>query len=189
VARLCEQLGIRYLVGGSLASSLHGVPRATLDVDLVIEIGQDDVAPFVDSLRGDFYLDEGAIRDAIDRGTSFNLIDLESYFKADVFVARDDEPGRLQMERSHRYSLGDEPGHELVVASPEDVVAQKLYWFQLGDRVSERQWQDALGVLKVTGTRLDLEYLRRISALLGVAELLAEAARDAGLDLHGNEES
>lgn len=189
LARLCEQLGIRYLVGGSLASSLHGVPRATLDVDLVIEIGQDDVAPFVDSLRGDFYLDEGAIRDAIDRGTSFNLIDLQSYFKADVFVARDDEPGRLQMERSHRYSLGDEPGHELVVASPEDVVAQKLYWFQLGDRVSERQWQDALGVLKVTGTRLDLEYLRRVSALLGVAELLAEAAREAGLDLHGNEES
>ena len=187
LASVCEQLGIRYLVGGSLASSLHGIPRATQDVDLVLEIGQDDVAAFVNSLRDDFYLDEEAIRDAIDRRTSFNLIDLRSYFKADVFVARDDEPGRLQMARSHRYSLGDEPGQELVVASPEDVIAQKLYWFQLGDRVSERQWQDALGVLKVAGTRLDLEYLRRVSTMLGVAELLAVAAREAGLDLHGTQ--
>ena len=187
LASLCEQLGIRYLVGGSLASSLHGIPRATQDVDLVLEISQDDVAAFVNSLRDDFYLDEEAIRDAIDRRTSFNLIDLRSYFKADVFVARDDEPGRLQMARSHRYSLGDEPGQELVVASPEDVIAQKLYWFQLGDRVSERQWQDALGVLKVAGTRLDLEYLRRVSTMLGVAELLAVAAREAGLDLHGTQ--
>jgi len=90
---------------------------------------------------------------------------------------------------SHRYSLGDGPGQELVVASPEDVIAQKLFWFQLGDRVSERQWQDALGVLKVGGTRLDLDYLQRVSAMLGVAELLAGAAREAGLDLHKNQAS
>ena len=186
LASVCEQLGIRYVVGGSLASSLHGIPRATQDVDLVLEIGQDDVAAFVNSLRDDFYLDEAAIREAIDRRTSFNLIDLTSYFKADVFVARDDEPDRLQMARSRRYSLGDGPGHELVVASPEDVIAQKLYWFQLGDRVSERQWHDALGVLKVAGTRVDLEYLRRVSAMLGVADLLALAAGEAGLALPGD---
>jgi hypothetical protein len=112
LASVCEQLGIRYLVGESLASSLHGIPRATQDVDLVLEIRHDDVAAFVHALRDDFYLDEEAIRDAIDRRTSFNLIDLRSYFKADVFVARDDEPARLQMARSHRYSLGDEPGRD-----------------------------------------------------------------------------
>jgi hypothetical protein len=185
LASVCEQLGIRYLVGGSLASSLHGIPRATQDVDFVLEIGQDDVAAFATTLRDDFYLDEAAIRDAIARRSSFNLIHLRSYFKADVFVARDDEPARLQMARSRRYSLDDGPGHELVVASAEDVIAQKLYWFQLGDRVSERQWQDALGVLKVAGTHLDFAYLRRVSALLGVGELLASAAREAGLDLRG----
>ena len=186
LATVCEQLGIRYVVGGSLASSLHGIPRATQDVDLVLEIGQDDVAAFVNSLRDDFYLDEEAIRDAVNRKASFNLIDLTSYFKADVFVARDDEPARLQMARSHRYSLGDGSAHELVVASPEDVIAQKLYWFQLGDRVSERQWRDALGVLKVAGNRLDLEYLERVSAMLGVTDLLTAAAGEAGLDLPGN---
>ena len=189
LASVCEQLGIRYLVGGSLASSLHGIPRSTQDVGLVLEIGQDDVTAFVNSLRDEFYLNEEAIREAIDRRASFNLIDLRSYFKADVFVARDDEPARLQMARSQRYSLGEGSGRELVVASPEDVIAQKLYWFQLGDRVSERQWLDALGVLKVAGNHLDLEYLRRVSSMLGVAALLAAAAREAGLDLPGPNES
>lgn len=183
LAGVCNQLGIRYVVGGSLASSLHGFPRATQDVDFVLEMRQDDVATFVNILRDDFYLDEGAIRDAIDRRSSFNLIHLASFFKADVFVAKDDEPSRLQLERSRRYSIGTEPGRELVVASPEDVIAQKLFWYQLGDRVSERQWSDALGVLKVAGTQLDLAYLRRVSAMLGVDALLEEATREAGVAL------
>jgi hypothetical protein len=180
IAGTCERLGIRYLVGGSLASSLHGIPRATQDVDLVMSIRQADVAGLVRALRDDFYLDEDAIREAIDRQTSFNLVHLGSYFKADVFVARDDEPSRLQMDRSRRYPLG-RPVRELVVASPEDVVAQKLHWFALGDRVSERQWLDAIGVLKVLGPRLDLAYLRRIAEMRGVEALLREAASEAGL--------
>lgn len=180
IAGTCERLGIRYLVGGSLASSLHGIPRATQDVDLVMSIRQADVAGLVRALRDDFYLDEDAIREAVDRQTSFNLVHLGSYFKADVFVARDDEPSRLQMDRSRRYPLG-RPVRELVVASPEDVVAQKLHWFALGDRVSERQWLDAIGVLKVLGPRLDLAYLRRIAEMRGVEALLREAASEAGL--------
>ena len=182
IAGTCERLGIRYLVGGSLASSLHGIPRATQDVDLVMSIRQADVAGLVRALRDDFYLDEDAIREAIDRQTSFNLVHLGSYFKADVFVARDDEPSRLQMDRSRRYPLG-RPVRELVVASPEDVVAQKLHWFALGDRVSERQWLDAIGVLRVLGPRLDMAYLRRIAELMGVEALLKEAAGEAGLPM------
>jgi hypothetical protein len=169
-------------VGGSLASSLHGIPRATQDVDLVMSIRQADVAGLVRALRDDFYLDEDAIREAVDRQTSFNLVHLGSYFKADVFVARDDEPSRLQMDRSRRYPLG-RPVRELVVASPEDVVAQKLHWFALGDRVSERQWLDAIGVLRVLGPRLDMAYLRRIAELMGVEALLKEAAGEAGLPM------
>ena len=182
IAGTCERLGIRYLVGGSLASSLHGIPRATQDVDLVMSIRQADVAGLVRALRDDFYLDEDAIREAVDRQTSFNLVHLGSYFKADVFVARDDEPSRLQMDRSRRYPLG-RPVRELVVASPEDVVAQKLHWFALGDRVSERQWLDAIGVLRVLGPRLDMAYLRRIAELMGVEALLKEAAGEAGLPM------
>ena len=189
LANVCEQLSIPYLVGGSLASSLHGIPRSTQDVDLVVQMSEGDVASFVARLGAEFYLDEDAIRKAIARRGSFNVIHLGSYFKADVFVARDDEPARLQMARSQRYALGESPDTEIVVASPEDVVAQKLYWYELGDRVSERQWLDALGVLKVAGTRLDMLYLRHVSALLGVAESLAIAVREAGLDWSDDAES
>jgi hypothetical protein len=172
LAMVCERLGVPYMVGGSLASSLHGIPRATQDVDLVLAIQQEDVAGLVAAVRADFYLDEEAIRDAIERRTSFNLIHLGSFFKAAIFVAKDDEVSRLQMARTQRYRLGEGADRELVVASPEDIVAQKLSWFALGDQASERQWNDALGVLKVAGLRLDLAYLERVSILLGVEELL-----------------
>jgi hypothetical protein len=180
LAAVCERLGLPYLVGGSLASSLHGIPRATQDVDFVVAIRHGDVAAFVAALQGDYYLDEEAIREAIERNTSFNLVHLGSYFKADVFVAKDDEPTRLQMSRARRYEVGD---RSLVVASPEDVVAQKLFWYALGDRVSERQWSDAVGVLKVAGPRLDLPYLRQVAALLGVESLLRQAVEESGLQL------
>jgi hypothetical protein len=181
LAMVCKRLGVPYMVGGSLASSLHGIPRATQDVDLVLAIQQEDVAGLVAALRADFYLDEEAIRDAIERRTSFNLIHLGSFFKADIFVAKDDEVSRLQMARTQRYRLGEGADRELVVASPEDIVAQKLSWFALGDQASERQWNDALGVLKVAGLRLDLAYLERVSVLLGVEELLERALIEAAV--------
>lgn len=180
LARVCDRLGLRYVVGGSLASSLHGIPRATQDVDVVMALELGDVARLVEALRSDFYLDKDAIRDAVKRRTSFNLIHLGSYFKADVFVAGDDEPTHWQFSRSRAYAIGGEHGGELVVASPEDVVAHKLHWFALGDRVSERQWTDALGVLKVAGDRLDWDYLGKVCAMLGAGELLEEARRTMG---------
>lgn len=181
VAEICDRLELPYVIGGSLASSLHGIPRSTLDVDVVVRLTQEDVAPLIAAFGADFYLDEAAIRDAVARGTSFNLISLASYLKADVFVAKDDEVSRLQLARAQRYPLGDPP-RTLAVASAEDVVAQKLHWFALGDRVSERQWSDALGVLKVAGPRLDLVYLRRVSRLIGVEDVLRDALAEAGLE-------
>jgi hypothetical protein len=106
LALVCERLGLRYVIGGSIASSLHGLPRSTQDVDLVVEIALRDVPSFVHALRDDFYLDEDAIRDAIERSSSFNVIHLESYFKADVFVARDDEPSHRVSERQRADAIG-----------------------------------------------------------------------------------
>jgi hypothetical protein len=179
LARVCERLQLRYVLGGSLASSLHGIPRATQDADIVIAMEIGDVSTLVEALRGDFYLDEDAIRHAVEQRSSFNVVHLGSYFKVDVFVARQDEPSRLQFERSRRYDVG---GGALVVASPEDVIAQKLFWYALGDRVSERQWSDVLGVLRVAGPHLDWAYLRHVSGLLRVADLLEEAIRVAESD-------
>lgn len=179
VVETFDRLGIPYLVGGSLASSLHGIPRATQDVDLVVRMTHRHVAGLVVALRPAFYLDESAIHDAVEQHASFNLIHLRTLLKADVFVGKDDEASRAQMERRQRYEIGTEPRRALVVASAEDVVAQKLYWFRLGDEVSDRQWSDAIGVLRVGGAGLDLDYLRRAATLLGVEDLLSRALDEA----------
>ena len=181
VAAILEELGITYLVGGSLASSLHGIPRATQDVDLVAGIEQEHVPELIAALRDTFYLDEDAIREAVERRASFNLIHLRTLFKVDVFVAGDDPASREQLRRRQRFTIVANPRRDLLVASPEDVIAHKLYWFSLGDEVSERQWLDAVGVLKVGADRLDLAYLRRASQLLDVEELLRRACEQAGL--------
>jgi hypothetical protein len=175
VASACERLGIPYFVGGSLASSLHGIPRATQDVDVVAAIELRHVDAFIAALRDRFYLDREAVRTAVEGQGSFNVVHLVSYFKADVFVAKDDEAHRLQMARRQRFVLPGLDGKEIVVASAEDVVAHKLYWYALGDEVSERQWSDALNVLRVAGSTLDIDYLRHVTALLGVSPLLDRA--------------
>ena len=76
LARTFEDLAIRYVVGGSLASSLYGIPRATQDVDLVAEIELPHVEALTNSLAGEFYVDAGMIRDAIQRRASFNVVHL-----------------------------------------------------------------------------------------------------------------
>lgn len=177
VAGTLDGLGVEYVVAGSLASSLHGIPRATQDVDIVARLRSAHIEPFVVALRSSFYLDEDAIRTAVEERGSFNVISLSSFFKADIFVAKEGEATQLELERGQRITLGNPP-RELRVATAEDVIAQKLFWFSLGDEVSERQWGDAIGVLKVAGPTIDLPYLRRVSSLLGVEGLL-ERALDA----------
>ncbi|HEX8693833.1 MAG TPA: hypothetical protein VF746_15530 [Longimicrobium sp.] len=180
VVRVLEGLGVPYLIGGSLASSLHGQPRATQDADAVADLRPEHIPPFIAALQDDFYLDEAAIRDAVSRRSTFNVIHLGTMFKVDVFVARDDAPTAREFERRRPYALPQVPGAEIVVASPEDVIVQKLYWYRLGDHVSERQWSDAMGVLKVRGRKLDLEYMRDLAEQMGVADLLLRGLREAG---------
>lgn len=182
VTSVFEQLGIPYLVGGSLASSLHGKPRATQDVDIVADLQPRDVPRLVEALRSDFYLDETAIRDAVNRRSTFNVIHLGTLFKVDVFVARDDPATRRELERRQVYRLDVDPPEELIVASPEDIIVQKLHWYRLGDHISDRQWTDSMSVLTVRGTGLDIGYMRDLASEMGVEDLLSRALREAGLE-------
>lgn len=181
VAEILESLGIPCLVGGSLASSLHGIPRSTDDADLVAELRENHVEPLVAALGSRFYVDAERARDAVRRRSSFNVIELATMFKVDLFVLGDDPAAREQMVRSQRFELPEEAG-ELPVASPEDTVLQKLRWYRLGHEISDRQWQDALGVLRVQGKRLDRPYLERGAIALHVQDLLERALREAGLE-------
>ncbi len=177
LARIFDELGIAYLLGGSLASSLHGEPRSTQDVDFVAALSAGHVSSFIDRLGADFYVARERVEGAVASCGSFNVIHLATMFKADVFVLRDDRPSRSEMARRERYQLGD--GRTLWVASAEDIVLQKLIWYRLGNQVSDRQWRDVLAVLKVRGRSLDFSYLETMAADLELGALLERARREA----------
>lgn len=174
-----DALHVSYLIGGSLASSLHGIPRATLDADIVADLGQRHVEPFTAALAGDFYVDGGMMREAIRNRSSFNVIHLQTLFKVDIFVLKDDDFSRDEMKRREKIRIEEETGKDLFVASAEDVLLHKLFWFQAGGGVSERQWRDVLGILRVQGEKLDRVYLGRIAIKTGVKDLLERAFHEA----------
>jgi hypothetical protein len=180
VVRVLDKLGIPYLVGGSLASSVHGIPRSTQDVDLLVELKGKLVSALAAELETDFYVDRDMVADAVRRRASFNVIDLKTMFKVDVFVS-DRSPLLVEeMARRQTIELGDPP-EPVQVCSAEDIIVQKLDWYEKGSRIADRQWLDLVGVLKVRGRALDLSYLRRWCAALGVTELLERALAEASL--------
>lgn len=170
-----EQLKIPYLIGGSMASTLHGFSRTTLDSDLVADIRPEHVAILVQQLGDRYYIADSAIYDAIRHRSSFNLIHLATMFKVDIFLPKARQFDREQMRNRRQYVLATEPERTAYVASPEDTILAKLEWYRLGGEVSERQWRDILGVIQIQGDRLDLGYLRQGAADLRVGDLLAKA--------------
>jgi hypothetical protein len=179
-----EALGLEYVVGGSIASSLHGVPRSTNDLDLVVALPGKRVDDLVARLEGAFYIDRDMILDAIRRRASFNLIHLGTMYKVDIFVADRSELTRSEFERRSAFGLG-EPPRDVWVCSAEDIVLQKLDWYKKGNEISDRQWGDLIGVLQVQGERMDLEYLRKWAQQLDVERLLERALSETGLAARG----
>jgi hypothetical protein len=181
VAGHLKRLGVACCIGGSLASSLHGIPRSTQDADLAAALRPEHVEPLVAALDESFYVARERILDAIRRQASFNVIHLETLFKVDVFCVGDDLYSRTELERCEPFAIA--PDRVLQVASAEDTILQKLLWYRRGGEVSDRQWEDLIGVLDVQGPRLDTEYLRRWAKELGLSDLLERASRQTELDL------
>lgn len=180
IVAVFEQLDIDYYVGGSVVSSLYGIMRATFDVDLVADLQQRHVKTLVKLLESQYYIDEDMIRDAIRRNGSFNLLYLDTMFKVDVFVFKLRPFDQEESHRTQQKMLLDDT-RPFYVASPEGTILNKLEWYRMGGEVSDRQWNDILGVLKVRGETLDIAYLRKWAAALKVTDLLERAFEDAGL--------
>ena len=179
VVEALTALGIAYRIGGSVASSALGIPRSTLDIDIVCDLEQSHVDRFVAALANDFYVDAEMIADAIRRRASFNLVHLQTMMKVDVFVHRKDAFGRESFARVTRKALDDAPGAPAFdLTTAEDIILRKLEWYEIGGRVSERHWLDAVGVIAVQRDALDRSYLSRWAKELGLDELLARALKE-----------
>jgi len=169
VGRHLDAVGARWCIGGSVASSLLGVPRATLDVDLVADLRLPHVGPLCAALIGEYYVDEDTCRWAVETRRSFNAIHQATMIKIDVFCAKDDALSRAELTRRLMLDVG---GRSVPVCSPEDIILQKLLWFvEAGG--SERQWTDALGVVQTRREQLDRQYLDEHAGQRGIGELLA----------------
>jgi hypothetical protein len=175
VTTALEQIGVGYFLGGSLASSLQGEPRATNDIDLVVDLAEEQVPAFVVALGPDFDVDEEALRRASRERTSWNVFFLPMLTKIDLFVLRAGAFDAAEFARRMRVEV--RPGQALYVKTPEDTVLRKLLWHRDGGSVSERQWRDVVEVVR--HSRLDGAYLDGWAQRLGLAEPLARARAEA----------
>ena len=178
VTQVLEKLNIPYLIGGSLASTLYGMVRTTQDSDIVAEMRLEHLQPFVSALQNEFYVDDEMIAEAIQRHSSFNMIHRESMFKVDIFIPHQRPFLQSQLARVQRQTFLFEEEVSAKFSSPEDVILAKLEWYCLGGEVSERQWRDILGVLKIQAGGLDLGYLRKWAVELNVSDLLERALKE-----------
>ena len=176
VAKLLEtldRLEIPYLIGGSVASSVHGIARPTMDADIVADLKPDQVDELSSLLQPHFYADPIMMREGLSRGRSFNLIHYATSFKVDIFPLKSDPYSRESFAR-RRFEQSKSFGEpiECAVATAEDTVLRKLEWYRAGGETSERQWNDLRGIRMVSGAILDYEYLRKWALYLKVDDLL-----------------
>lgn len=175
VARRFEELQIPYVLGGSLVSSIHGLPRSTNDADISVEPFAGKEADFVSRFGSEYYLSLPAVESAVRNRTSFNVIHTTIGFKVDVFVQKERAFDRSAMGRRRPIVLEETRADDLMILTPEDIILHKLEWYRLGNEISERQWMDILGVIQVQGDRLDRPYLKKWATELGVADLWTRA--------------
>ena len=176
VVAALEAAGIPFMLTGSFASSYHGVPRATQDIDLVIAPTREQVALLLKQFpRTEYYVDEAAVLDALEHESQFNVIDLSTGWKIDFICRRSRPFSRTEFDRR---TLADLDGFSLFVATAEDVLLAKLEWAKLGG--SERQIEDAAGLLRVRIKDLDTSYVLHWVSELGLETEWEAAQRAAG---------
>jgi hypothetical protein len=174
VASALTLVGAEYFLGGSLASSLQGEPRATNDIDFVIALSAGRVNALRDALGDDFEVDTDMLRDAVLHARSANAFYLPVVTKIDFF-GRGYEPFDESEFSRRRPVVVKGTGDAIVVKSAEDTVLRKLLWFREGGEVSEKQWRDIVSVLRVSGGGMDDAYLAVWASRLNLETLLERA--------------
>ncbi len=177
--QILESVNIPYYVSGGVASSIHGEPRSTRDLDLVIEIQRDQINLLVTTLEAaGYYCPAGAVEDLQQgRDRMLNITHTETIANADLYVTDTSAFAALQMARRRLLDVEGMPNFWLI--SPEDLLLQKLVWGR-GSQ-SEKQWRDVLGILKLQADFLDYGYLTEWAENLGLVDLISQAFTEAGI--------
>jgi predicted nucleotidyltransferase len=169
VVDLLDRAEIPYMLAGSFASTYHGSPRTTHDIDVVIAPTRSALDRFVLGLDEEkYYVSEVAVDEAWRRRGRFNLLLLESGWKVDLILCKDRAFSRSEFERRIRVDLA---GVSVWMATAEDTIVAKLEWARAGE--SERQLRDVSGILEVAGRCLDRAYIERWVGALGLRDLFA----------------
>ena len=172
IADALTRLGVSYVIGGSFASSVHGEPRSTNDVDVVADLRLSHVDAFVAMIDTDCYVSREAVVDAVRDGGAFNVIHKPSAVKVDIFVAGSDAFDHERLARRMPVAFSsDRDAVTLFVDTAEDTILRKLEWYRRGGESSERQWRDVVGIAYAQAPRLDYAYMRQWAARLGISDL------------------
>lgn len=176
VRRALDQAGVTYAIGGSWASSIHGEPRHTNDIDFVTNLDARRLRPFLLALGPGFYFDEDAALETLNNGRSFNVIHQALGYKFDFFPVIDSH-GDAELKRRQAVPLPTLDTELVPVISAEDTILAKLRWYRAGGEVSDRQWRDIAGMFAASGEQLDRAYLERWARALGLTDLYERAMR------------
>ncbi|HEY3781827.1 MAG TPA: hypothetical protein VGL56_12140 [Fimbriimonadaceae bacterium] len=183
VTEMLRKTNVEFVIGGSLASSVWGQERTTHDADVAVLLNEEQLDILAGLVKWPYIMDTDSIRlslSPLEEFASGNILNGETLDKIDLFLLSDSPYTQAQM-RNRRY-IEVAPDKYLPFLSPEDTIIVKLRWFVLGNRVSDRQWNDIVQVLEIQRSRLDEAYLNEWSAHFGIMELLLEARKQVILD-------
>jgi len=175
IAKILDEVGIPYFITGGFAVSIWGRPRATFDIDIVVELIEPKVEALAKALRRVYragYIDELSARDAVRDKNEFNFIDPTSGVKIDFWVSKQDELSLLKNERKVAKKIS---GRKIYFISPEDLILSKLHWHTMGE--STRQLEDIESILKISGKELDMKYIKKWAKNLGVYDIFNNAIK------------
>ncbi|RYG56931.1 hypothetical protein EON80_28805 [bacterium] len=181
VAKVFDELGIEYQLGGSVVSSIHGFPRGTLDVDVQADIQEHHVKPLVERLENDWMITTAMVREAIRYRSSFNILPFEAIAKIDIFVPKNTPFDLSAISRRMKdVAMVDGTTIPYFIDSLEDAILRKLQWYRMGGHVADQKWLDVLGMIKTHVFDLEIDYLEHWAPQLGVADLLDKALEESG---------
>ncbi len=177
IAGVLDRADIAWVVGGSVASSILGEPRGTIDLDVAVRLDSAGLNRFLAELDHRFYVPEASAAEAVEHGGSFNIVDPSTALKVDLFVLGSSFLDRRQLERRLRVSMPS--GVDVWVTDAADQVLRKLDWYRKGGEVSDRQWRDVVGLLRSQEESIDRSDLGDAARQLGLGDLLHDAIAEA----------